>query len=338
METKGDKDWIDRISSLAGSIGLNATRVRWKLMRGQERWSNGVERQKLRFRHVGYEHKICTSCGSLQDRSLKVCDACGKRLLPRWLQIFGRLDLIAPGVISPTSLIITVILIAYYRSATFGGGNLLAPTSLGLIQYGASFPPAVFAGDWWRLATCILLHGGPIHILFNLMALQQVGPETESIFGKGRTLFYFMVTGLAASLGSALWRDGGIGIGASGALMGLIGVTAGWGQRVGGSAGEQARDMMIKWGLYTIVFGFLVGADNAAHIVGLASGFVIGLIARPQNDRRRSVILGYFETVLGLALFAAAVVYVNFPPSSVMDSPEILSPAVEDAAPSTPSF
>ncbi len=291
-------------------------------MRLRDRWGKFRNRVDGRVSQINYEHRLCGACGSIQDRHNKICEICGQRLLPPWLDKLSRLRFLSPEFFTPTSLLISVILIAYYFSATASGGNLMAPTSVGLLRYGANFPPAVFAGDWWRLGTCILLHGGAMHILFNLVALQQIGPEVENIFGKGRMLFFFMITGIAASLGSALWRGGGVGIGASGALMGLVGLAAGWGQRTGGNAGIMARNLMVQWGLYTIVFGFLIGADNAAHVSGLVSGFALGLVARPVEDKKRSRTFGAIETSLGILLFVLTAVMLFFPPRSVLDHVE----------------
>ena len=61
-----------------------------------------------------------------------------------------------------------------------------------------------------------------------------------------------------------------------GAVMGLCGVAAGWGQREGTTAGREIRNMMLKWAAYTVLFGFFIGADNAAHAAGFVSGGVIG--------------------------------------------------------------
>src|SRR6185295_9802622 len=111
-----------------------------------------------------------------------------------------------------------------------------------------------------------------------------------------------MVTGILAGWGSELWGLYGVGIGASGALMGLIGLAAGWGHREGTSMGRIIRDQMVKWGIYTIVFGFFIHADNVAHAAGFISGALLGLVSRPRWERPRVVLDGVMSLVgVGLA-------------------------------------
>jgi rhomboid protease GluP len=96
--------------------------------------------------------------------------------------------------------------------------------------------------------------------------------------------------------------------------MGLIGLAAGWGHKDGTRTGIAIRNFMAQWGLYTIVFGFLVRADNAAHASGFACGFLLGLLARPQWDQRRSRALDGVMTFIGVVLAAGTAFLVFFPP------------------------
>ena len=240
-------------------------------------------------------------------------------MLPRALDVIRRSSLLLPDFLTPTSVLITVILFQYYRCTVYGGRASMTPNTAALIHFGANFPPAVWRGDWWRVSASILLHGGVMHIAFNLLALKQICPAIEELFGKGRTLFFFMITGILAAVGSAALRSGGVGIGASGAIMGLVGLAAGWGQRDGGLAGRTTRDSMVNWGLYTMVFGYLVGADNVAHFVGFAAGFAIGYIVQPARRKGISAHTELLESGLGVILFVSTVALTNFPPKSVLD-------------------
>jgi hypothetical protein len=116
-------------------------------------------------------------------------------------------------------------------------------------------------------------------------------------------LFLFVATGVLANLGSTLAGLDGVGIGASGGLMGLVGVAAGWGQRRGG-AGHKVRNDMLKWAAYVVLFGFFIGADNRAHVAGLAAGFACGYALRPEAWRRPA--LAPLRGLAGLAGLAAA--------------------------------
>src|SRR5258706_13608934 len=89
-------------------------------------------------------------------------------------------------------------------------------------QLGASHPyPFFVQHQWWRLVTAMFLHGGLIHIGFNMMSLMQLGPALEVLYGSARYLFLYVVTGALGFMASAL--TGHFSIGASGALLGLIG-------------------------------------------------------------------------------------------------------------------
>src|SRR5262249_12847697 len=150
----------------------------------------------------------------------------------------------------------------------------------------------------------VFLHGAAWHIGFNLLALQQIGPEIEELFGRRVMLLLFMVTGVVANLGSEAFGLDLPAVGASGAIMGLIGVAPGWGPRDGTSIGRRVRGMMLRWAGYTMVFGLFIHADNAAHGVGFVSGAVLGFAIPPGWARR--ALAGGAGLVMGAAGGVAA--------------------------------
>ncbi len=316
MEEPGKPDWIDWVVKAAAFFGANPVRLRWKLLSWRDSMGRAKNRGQSTVEHITYEHKVCPHCGSLQDKGRKVCSDCGKGLSPRFWEILRRLGFTLPKFGSVTGLITAVCVAAYVRLVVYqGGGGLMSFDIDTLMRFGAHYPPYVWAGQWWRLSTAILLHAGLWHILFNLMALQQIGPTLEEIFGRGRILFYFMVTGILANVGSEILGLHAPAIGASGALMGLMGLAAGWGQKDGSPMGRNVRDLMVKWTLYTIVFGFMIGADNGAHISGFVCGGVIGLIAKPSYSwSHHNSLWVKIQTFLGAVLFAGTALLVFFPP------------------------
>jgi rhomboid protease GluP len=156
-----------------------------------------------------------------------------------------------------------------------------------LFSFGGNLAPALEAGDYWRLLTASFLHGGIIHLGFNLFALAVVGPQVEALYGRLQMLFLFVATGVVAFAGSAWAGPPVVAIGASGGLMGLVGVAAGWGHREGTGHGRALRNDMIKWSAYVFVFGFFINADNWAHLFGLLSGLAIGYAVRPGTWKLR---------------------------------------------------
>jgi membrane associated rhomboid family serine protease len=313
-------DWIETVSKIAGALGLNQVKVRWKLMAWRDSWKTTRHQAGVTAQHLGYAHRVCPHCGRIQDRSLKVCGDCGQPLSPRIWELLKRFGLVTPHPASVSSLLTAAILVCYVRTSLAGGTfDIITMNGDVLLNFGANYPPAVLEGQWWRLSTYIFLHMNLMHIFFNLIALQQIGPQIEEIFGKGRMLFFFMLTGIVAGAGSLFWGHYVLNferysIGASGSLMGLIGLTAGWGQREGTAFGRSVRDMMVKWGIYTVVFGLFIHADNAAHVAGFLCGGLLGLFSKPRMEKR-SATIDWALTLVGAMLAIGSVYLVLVPPS-----------------------
>lgn len=311
-------DLIELIVRVGGALGANQVRLRWKLMRMQgsaQRLERGVE-QKVT--HVRYRHKVCETCGAVQDREAKVCTSCGEPIGNWWVQVLERIGLATPKLLSISALLGFAIVVVYARLIQAqGGGGIFSMEIETLMRYGAHWPPAVHAGEVWRLGTAIFLHIGIWHLGFNLFALSQIGPALEEVYGRHWALFLFMFTGVIANVGSELFGLMGVAAGASGGLMGLVGVAAGWGHREGTTIGKGVRDRMLKWGLYTMVFGYFIGADNAAHGVGFVSGAVLGYLLRPTwLERGPARSLGVVVGLIGLISAGICIALTLFPPDS----------------------
>lgn len=290
-EPKPDDDaWIEKVVNVAGHLGFNRMRLRWKLIRWQEKRrkaKNLAEQERLR---VDYAHKTCGECGAIQDRDEKVCTACGKKLSSRTWQILGRMGLTAPRAISVSTLLAVAILVAYARVWVAQGGGFGSPGGQLLVDFGGTWKP-LMDDEPWRLLTSVFLHAGLLHLAFNLLAIASIGPRIEEIYGRATMAGLFILTGVIASFGSISIRGlGGVGIGASGALMGLIGLAAGYGHRAGRGRGHGLRDDMLKWSAYTFLFGFAVGADNWAHLFGFLAGAAFGLGVRPAFWAKKALV------------------------------------------------
>lgn len=172
------------------------------------------------------------------------------------------------------------------------------------------------AHQWWRLVTTIFLHASLLHIGMNMWVLMDIGPMVEELYGSPRYLFLFILTGVFASLASTAWNlitggGYGIGVGASGALMGLIGLLLAVSSRGHGIQMQMLRGQLIRWIFYIILLGVLMpGIDNAAHIGGLASGFLIGRVIsdRPpatSAEQKRAYALGWAAGLVMAASFLA---------------------------------
>lgn len=155
-----------------------------------------------------------------------------------------------------------------------------------LIRWGSNAGPLTLSGQWWRLVTSMFVHGGLVHIAFNMMALWQAGQLVERMFGSARFLALYMIAGVCGSLGSVLWNPYVNSVGASGAIFGIIGGLLAFIRRPdSGVPATIVKDLRGSLGGFLL---FNIGAglvyphtDNAAHIGGLVGGFIAGhLLAR----------------------------------------------------------
>ena len=85
-------------------------------------------------------------------------------------------------------------------------------------------PGQVRDGEWWRLLTAGFLHIGPIHLLFNMLALWVLGRDMEAVLGHGRFLAVYLISLLGGSAAVMLFYAPSSEVaGASGAVFGLMG-------------------------------------------------------------------------------------------------------------------
>jgi rhomboid protease GluP len=293
-------------------------RWQWRL----ERWKN-----MLRGFFGGEQQprpKLCPACGALVGISATRCHECGASLhfslaalSKRLSGIFGEHD--APVT---TALLIANFLMLGVSWLSFaaigeGGGLTILWGLVGGPQYrlGASFGPAIFYGnEWWRLVTAMFLHAGLIHIGFNMMALMQFGPALEELYGSPRYLFLYVVTGAFGFLVSA--ATGHFSLGASGALLGLVGLTLAITAKRGGAYMRELRSRLITSVgiLFLLGFSGFMAMDNFAHGGGLAAGFVLGkiFVDRPPinvKEIRRAHALGWLAGIAVVASFVLMILH-----------------------------
>ena len=179
--------------------------------------------------------------------------------------------------------ILIYINIAVFLLMVFLGLGFISFNGDDLLKWGANYGPLVKNGEWWRLLTSMFVHGGIMHILMNMIGLFFVGLILEHQLGSVRYLIAYLLTGIVASLTSLWWHDTSFSVGASGAIFGLYGIilalllTNVYSQWVKKTFLVSA---LIFVGL-NLLAGLLPDIDNAAHVGGLLSGFVIGLILYP---------------------------------------------------------
>ena len=138
-------------------------------------------------------------------------------------------------------------------------------------EYTALYGPLVQSGEYWRLFTVALVHGGLTHLFFNMFSLLVLGNPVEAAFGKARFLVIFLVSLLTGSLASIYLNSGPhVSVGASGAIFGLFGAFIAMRKIIS----EGVRDIYVIVGL-NFALGFILGGvDWRAHLGGLVGGYL----------------------------------------------------------------
>lgn len=178
------------------------------------------------------------------------------------------------------------------------GVSPVSPTPLEIINWGANYGPLTLNGEEWRLFACMFLHIGLIHLGMNMMALWNLGRILERLVGPTGFLLLYLISGLAGSLASVYWSPMNPSAGASGAIFGVAGAWLGlsWKLRRTLPKAFLKSARFLMWNVIVLFVGFNLlnyfyqpMIDNSAHLAGLLSGVVCGLIlAEPLPNPGRS--------------------------------------------------
>ncbi len=293
--------------------------LRWRYKR--DRWRESIA-AAFRRKPQAARPRLCPACGTLVGATSRKCHQCGASLsfslAAASRSLSGLLPTESPVtyvILGLNSLLFIVSLLATIRASE--GFNLLGDIS-GQVLYRLGARQAyriVIQYELWRLVMPIFLHGNLLHIAMNTWVLMDVGPQVEEVYGSARYLFLYVATGIFSFVASTAWTvlaygGGGIGIGASGALMGLIGLMLAITTHRGGAYMSMVRSQLIKWVVYILALGILIGGiDNAAHLGGLAAGFLLGKVMADREpadatERKRAYLLGWSAGLVVAVSFA----------------------------------
>jgi rhomboid protease GluP len=292
-----------------------------------ERWKNSMRGLFGGGGNQNPRPQICPACGSLVGINATRCHNCGTNLKFSMAKVSKGISELFGGHAPVTTilLIVNVIMFAveFMALAAHGqGGGLTILWGMGgesAYRLGASFPFAIFEmHEWYRLVTATYLHGGLIHIGFNMMVLMDIGPVVEELYGSARFFFLYTLTGAGGFFFSAYFGHR-FSLGASAPILGLIGLMIAVTTRRDGTHMQQLRSRLISWVVSIFVFGFLMsGIDNWAHGGGLVAGFILGRIVAdhaPANasEQRTAQLLGWITAVLVVSSFVLMVLHYNDP-------------------------
>ena len=267
---------------------------------------------------------VCPSCGSLVGVNDEKCYNCGRRNPALWgfAPLLRRL-----GQDLGFGTFVIVASVGLYLATLTASENPLQGTSLfsflspdqtALILFGASGAGPVFQlGWWWTVLSAGWLHGGLLHILFNMNAVRQLAPPVAELYGAGRMMLVYTAGGVVGFTASSvmgyvlpnvpLLGGSQLTIGASAPIFGLVGALAYYGHRSGSSA---MRAMALQNAAIMFAMGlFLPGIDNWAHAGGFAGGWLMSQWLDPlTRERVDHLIAGLVCVVVtGLAVLASLV-------------------------------
>jgi rhomboid protease GluP len=258
---------------------------------------------------------ICPRCGKLIGVEEEKCPFCGAwrpglyGYAPAIQQLFGRrLDPIS--LIVGACIVLYVVALALQPEAilqTRGLFSILSPGTRALFQLGMTGGPAWTEGWWWTHLTAIYLHGGILHIFFNVLWIRNLGPTVTEVYGPARAFVIFSLAGAAGFLLSN-FTAGSPSIGASGSIFGLLAALIVHGRRTGSS---MLTAQLWQWAIVMFAFGFFMsGVNNWAHAGGFIGGWVVAEIMRPSEEQRER--LGVQLLALALLVVTAAGFVLSF--------------------------
>jgi len=154
-----------------------------------------------------------------------------------------------------------------------------------MVDLGAILPGSIEAGAYWRLLAAMFLHASWLHWAANCWALYQLGSLYELLFGTKRFALVYFASGICASAASSMYQHSPA-VGASGAIFGLLGAFIFSIRRSPRYRHQPWTRSLTGQIIFWIVVNIIIGTqvkmiDNVAHVGGLISGLILGLL--PQH-------------------------------------------------------
>lgn len=179
------------------------------------------------------------------------------------------------------SVLIGMNLVVYLLGLIPGIGN-------NLYALGIAYNYSISQGEYWRLITAMFLHGGFLHLLFNMFGLYVFGPELEQLAGKLRFFSIYFISGLLANVATYVVEPlNYASLGASGAIFGIFGAYLALVYHTRKIL-PQLKQLIIPLVAISVIMTFVQSNINiTAHLVGLAVGFILGMFQfTPKRIRR----------------------------------------------------
>jgi rhomboid protease GluP len=281
------------------------------------------------FRRQKTGSVLCPSCGQLVGVNDEECLNCGRKRPGLWgftgpLRALARGDAFVPFVMWACGAVYLASLAADPSGVNFDGLGVLSPSPASMFRFGAAGYLPVFALDrWWTPLSAGWMHGGLVHIGFNLLSIRSLGPLVAHFYGASRTILIYVLSSVCGFVASSVaqylflgqpWPLGGgaLTLGASASVFGLIGAVLHYGRRGGSSL---IRDQAVQWIVGGLIFGFMLkGIDNWAHLGGLAGGYAVSIWLDPlKPERGDHAVMAVAALVLSLGSVIASLL-IPLPP------------------------
>ncbi len=267
------------------------------------------------YRHTDRESYIrCQRCGRTvcpecqTPASVGVhCPECvraGNRSMPTVRTAFGGVVPRGDGAI--VTKVIIGLCVAMFLVQELGDLRLVE--RLGMVGFAFTRSGEVLGiadGEYYRLLTPVLLHGGIFHLFVNMLSLWFLGPFLEQALGRARFIALFVVGAIGGSaLSFALGAPNIPSVGASGAVFALVGALIPIYKRMR----LNLSPILIMIALNGFIGFSYPGIDWRAHLGGLVTGGLLGLaFAYAPRERRTAVHVGTAVALLGLVAIVVVV-------------------------------
>ncbi len=263
---------------------------------------------------------LCPKCRKLISVDETICPYCG---LTRPGSLWKN-NIITLGFSNTDQLIRTIIyvnvgifIISLLLNSRLPGLSMnpfyiLSPENRSLLLLGATGTiPIDRLHRWWTIVSANYLHGGILHILFNMIAFKQLAPMVAREYGVYRMFIIYTLSGI---IGFRISYLAGVTftIGASAAICGLMGSIIYYGKSRGGIYGQAIYKQVAGWAVVLFLFGFIMpGINNWGHgggiVAGIIIGFFLGYKERKEENLFHKILTG-FCAVLTVSVLGWAIV------------------------------
>ncbi len=180
-----------------------------------------------------------------------------------------------------SSVVIDIVILIFVCMVLMGV-NLISPSGDDLLHWGAIRWTEIAHGEWWRLGTSMFLTNGLLHTALTISGLVLAAKLLEPVVGRMKYFIVYGISGLCGSIASIVWYSNTVSVGASGAVLGLFGAALGlyFAKALPNNGSKRMLIVIMAIGYVyaNLTWGLVGDLDNAAHIGGLISGLLIGIV------------------------------------------------------------